>query len=95
MPLYDFQCQDCDAVIEVFLKLHEYENGDLPACEACGSTNTKRVFTAGYGGVQCDSINDVSWLPSALKTLPDDAAKVESRTEWKRYLKENGMQCKG
>lgn len=96
MPTYDFKCHECGHVFESILRLAEYEDGPWPTCDGCGSENISRLFGAGHGGVQCDSINDVSWLPSALKTLPDDAGtRVGSRTEWRRYLKEKGLECKG
>lgn len=94
MPIYNFKCRECGTVFESILRLAEYEARQWPACP-CGSTDIVRHFVAGHGGVQCDSINDVPWLPSALKTLPNDAARIESKTEWNRYLKENRLSCKG
>ena len=96
MPTYDFRCQKCGNVFESILRLFEYEGLQWPVCSECGTDDIVRHFVSGCGGVQCDSINDVSWLPSAIKNLPDDAVgKVGSRGEWKRYLKEKGLICTG
>jgi putative FmdB family regulatory protein len=41
MPLYDFACDACDERFEAFAK-----PGETPACSACGSAETRRLFTA-------------------------------------------------
>jgi putative FmdB family regulatory protein len=40
MPLYDFACDACDERFEAWAK-----PGEAPACAACGSESTRRLFT--------------------------------------------------
>ena len=47
MPLYDYQCQACQAVFEVRATFKEKEEGLEPECPQCQSKNTKQVLTAG------------------------------------------------
>ena len=92
MPLYDLQCQKCMAEFEAFLKVSDAGKVH-PACPSCGSVSVKRIFVPGHGGIKCDSIADVKWLPSACANLDPDRP-IGSRTEWKRHLKEKGIGCK-
>ncbi|MFW6060382.1 MAG: FmdB family zinc ribbon protein [Phycisphaeraceae bacterium] len=50
MPIYEYACEQCDAVTEALRKMSE---ADEPiVCEKCGSDRTKRahsVFAAGSG----------------------------------------------
>ena len=86
MPIYSYQCR-CGKSHDKFHKVNRIPK--TSRCE-CGWL-AKRVI-ARSGAIQCDSINDVKWLPSALMTLPDSAArKITSRTEHQRYLKESGL----
>ena len=76
MPLYDYQCPE-HGQFDVLLKISELR--PTFKCPKCGR-KSKRIVVSGHGGVHCDSINDVSWLPSAVQNLPDDAAvKIQSR----------------
>lgn len=43
MPLYDYQCLDCDKHFEVFCKVSD--TADIK-CEACGSSNIKKAVSA-------------------------------------------------
>ncbi len=46
MPVYDFQCQDCGKVFEVFRRWKE-----LPKkvrCPNCNSENTRKLFSIPY-----------------------------------------------
>ncbi len=44
MPMYDYQCADCGRESLIVLTLKEHEQGP-PPCPACGSTNTRQLFT--------------------------------------------------
>lgn len=44
MPLYDFRCHSCDNTFEARTAVDE-----LPACPACGATNTERQLS-GFAG---------------------------------------------
>lgn len=90
MPLYVFECQ-CGEQQEKVFKINDCPKEIL--CE-CGN-KAKKIFAPG-GGIQCDSINDVSWLSSAIDSLqPDDERRIVSRSEYKRYLKEKNIIASG
>lgn len=60
-------------------------------CE-CGN-QAKRVIS-NHGAVHTDG--DVKWLASAAKVLqPDSERKIETRSDWKRYLRRNKLECCG
>jgi putative FmdB family regulatory protein len=93
MPLYEFKCQKCRIIHE-----RTYQINKCPRkvkCEDCGGT-AKKIISVGHGGVFCDSVTDVKWLPSALKVLqPDGERPIQSRGEYRRYLRERELVCKG
>jgi len=41
MPLYDYRCQDCEAV---FTELVKYEDRDVQPCPHCGGTGDYKVL---------------------------------------------------
>lgn len=88
MPLYEFSCTNCSNIQDEVFKIADCPN--KVKCRKCGEWAVK-VIAVGHGGVQCDSINDVKWLSSAIKNLPDDAVKIQSRGEHRRYLKEKNL----
>lgn len=45
MPIYDYECQECSQVFEVFLR--SYDSKDTE-CPGCGSKNLKRLISASY-----------------------------------------------
>jgi putative FmdB family regulatory protein len=47
MPLYDYQCQKCQAVFEVRATFKEKEQGLKPKCPQCQSKKTRQVLTSG------------------------------------------------
>lgn len=47
MPIYDFQCQDCQTVFEVRATFKEKEQGLEPKCPQCQSKRTRQVLTTG------------------------------------------------
>lgn len=86
MPIYSYQCR-CGKSHDKFHKVNR-----IPKTSRCECGRMAMRIIARSGAIQCDSINDVKWLPSALMTLPDSAArKITSRTEHQRYLKESGL----
>jgi putative FmdB family regulatory protein len=53
MPLYEYECQDCGRIFEVFTQLREV--WATPKCPECGKVNVERVLssfsgTSGGGG---------------------------------------------
>ncbi|WP_366917439.1 zinc ribbon domain-containing protein [uncultured Chloroflexus sp.] len=47
MPLYDYQCQDCQKTFEVRATLKEKEAGLQPQCPHCHSLQTRQLLTSG------------------------------------------------
>lgn len=47
MPLYEYQCQDCQAVFEVRATFKEKEEGIKPECPQCQSKQTRQLLTSG------------------------------------------------
>ncbi len=89
MLIYVYKCR-CGKTMEVFHKVNRVPKRHRCSCGWMG----KRVLAA--AAVQCDSVNDVKWLPSACQTLQKHGEPpLQSRTEYNRYLKENNLACKG
>ena len=91
MPVYEYECKKCKAIQECIYHIEER----LPQvkCKKCGGT---AVRVLSLGGIQCDSAGDITWMPSALKVLQRDHEKpIETRGEYKRYLKDNKLIATG
>lgn len=43
MPMYTWQCQDCEKTVEVSRPMSEYEKGPEDPCE-CGKKEFKRII---------------------------------------------------
>lgn len=86
MPLYHYECPNCTTEYDQFLKLAEYK---IPVpCPTCGSTGRK-VLTA---QIQRD---EPVWLDDSVRGALQDCEggdrPIQNRTEYKRYLKDNGI----
>lgn len=46
MPIYDYKCQDCGEISEIFL--HGVENAKSISCPVCGSERVEKLFSASY-----------------------------------------------
>lgn len=84
-PLYDFFCDNCNKTIE---QVYHIEACPKSIECTCGR-QARKIIT--IGGIQTD--RNVPWLPSVIDQLkPDyDTRPVETRTEFKHYLKDNGL----
>ena len=86
MPLFSYFCEDCQKETEFFTPLNA-----LPLtipCSACGR-DARRVIVKGHGGFQSTS---PTWLDDAHAGLKDPSEPpFESRTDWKKHLKENDI----
>lgn len=90
MPLYDFMCDSCGKIKEKFFHINDCP--EAIECE-CGK-KAKKIISVGHGGIFTD--NDVIWLESASKVLIKPHEKpLTTRGEYKRYLKDNGLQAIG
>ena len=45
MPIYDFRCQECGKVSEIFLRSIDSQ---AARCPGCGSDNMERLISASY-----------------------------------------------
>jgi putative FmdB family regulatory protein len=46
MPIYDYRCQDCGKISEIFL--NGVDNAKSIACPVCGSGRMEKLFSASY-----------------------------------------------
>jgi putative FmdB family regulatory protein len=94
MPLYDYQCKECDAEFELFTTLNRW-NDTIP-CAECGGV-CERILTLGHGGIALDT---PSWLDDSVRAMVQDlddpsVKPIETRQELNRYLKQNGFVAAG
>ena len=85
MPLYRYECPNCTIEYDQFLKLADYKTPVL--CPTCGRIG-KKVITA---QIQRD---EPTWLNDEVRGCLQDTETekpIETRTEYKRYLKDNGI----
>jgi putative FmdB family regulatory protein len=47
MPIYEFQCHDCQKTFEVTQSVSEHEKGPV-RCPQCSGTNVERTFSHVY-----------------------------------------------
>lgn len=87
MPLYTYQCQRCGLEMDKVFRMNDFPRE--VECIACAGP-AKKVLSVGHGGVQTD--NDVPWLASACDVLQRPSEpRLTTRTEYKRYLKKEGL----
>lgn len=86
MPLYEYECDQCGNRFEFFFTIKDWNL--TPNCPDCGGEGSK-VFTA---QIQRD---EPVWLDdsvrNSLQDLESGERPIESRVEYKRYLKDNGI----
>ena len=90
MPTYDFKCLECNETFEKLLPLNRYK--EPQTCTKCGG-KTKKILTLGHGGIQDDH---PKWLDykiiRQLQDTDDPTIKpIETRMEYKKHLKDNGV----
>lgn len=87
MPTYEHYCQSCDSVTEDVCMVADRKQ--FVVCKSCGGSAERIMSTP---AIRCDSGTDVPWLASACKTLQKDGEQpIESRSQYKRYLKDKGI----
>jgi len=47
MPIYDYQCDQCETTFEIQASFHDKELGLEPVCPKCQGKKTHQVLTAG------------------------------------------------
>jgi hypothetical protein len=87
MPTYVYLCR-CGERIEKTCRISDHV-GDI----RCGCGKTARQIIEG-GFTLRDA--DVPWMASAVKVLqPDNERPVQTRQEWRKYLKTHQLECTG
>ena len=87
MPTYTYDCE-CGNRITDISKISQMKK--FKVCK-CGK-RAKRVIV--MSTVHGDA--DLPWLRDAVKTLqPDDERPVQTRQEWKKYMRDNHLTCIG
>jgi putative FmdB family regulatory protein len=86
MPLYEYECQECGNEFEMFFPLQEWDVE--PLCPDCGGQG-KKLITA---KIQRD---EPVWLDDSVRDALQDREEshrpIENRTDYNRYLKDNGI----
>lgn len=47
MPIYSFQCDQCETIFDVRASIQDKETGLKPRCPKCQAQDTRQVITAG------------------------------------------------
>jgi len=89
MPIYEYECDHCHKISEDIQNVNKKKK--MIRCP-CGHMAIGIISQ--HGAVHPDG--DVLWLDSARKTLqPDYERPITTRSEYKRYLKEHHLECRG
>lgn len=87
MPLYEYQCQKCTKIFDLMVPLKEWDV--KPDCPGCGG-KSKKLMT--LGGIQDDH---PVWLDNSVRNQLQDTdgphIPIETRTQYNKYLKDNGI----
>ena len=87
MPLYDYECSKCSTKFDKLLSLSEYKTPQ--SCPDCGGEGIKLMT---LGGIQDEH---PVWLDNSVRSQLYDTDSpnipIETRTEYNRYLKDNGI----
>lgn len=90
MPEYDFKCEDCGTI---FTELHKIKEApDEMRCGFCKG-NAPRIISF-QGGLKTDHPN---WLDDSVRgALQGEEEKpIETRGEYNKYLRDNGIVARG
>jgi putative FmdB family regulatory protein len=91
MPLYSYECRKCHKVVDKVFPINDCPR--TVECDKCRHPADK-ILSIGHGGIQTDG--DVKWLPSACEVLQRHGERpLETRTEYRNYLKDNGLVAGG
>lgn len=71
MPIYEYQCQDCDEVVEVLQKI-----ADAPAvdCPGCGKPSLKKKISAAAFRLKGSGWYETDFKTGAKKNIAGDSA---------------------
>ncbi|MBI9090149.1 MAG: hypothetical protein JEZ12_13115 [Desulfobacterium sp.] len=87
MPRYTYECTNCGKIFDLDLSLKNHVKQTV--CEKCDG-DAVQIMVPGHGGVQDDH---PAWIDDSVRGCLQDPAErpIESRTEYKRHLKDNGI----
>jgi putative FmdB family regulatory protein len=88
MPIYSYDCRFCKKTTEEFHKISR-----IPKRIRCQCGHVARKVLSERGAVITDG--SPKWLESAKLTLPDSAKHIETRSDWRRFLKARHLECIG
>jgi putative FmdB family regulatory protein len=95
MPIYEFRCDTCGYVQEKCFPIAEKPDS-IPCHPHCQG---QAQFIISAPAVQIDTVQDVPWLSdfaSKRKEARFGHKPIETRTEYKQYLKDNDLRpCSG
>ena len=91
MPLYDFRCEQCEAVSEHMAEADEKSR----RCEECGGLMNRLLSWRDSNVLR----EEAPWLKSVLEVVAKDSSKVETkeflryptRANYKRWMKAEGI----
>ena len=87
MTVYSYQCNNCTQEFDAVLPLVEYDKPQ--ECPFCGGTTTKLMK---LGGIRDDH---PVWLDQTVRNQLQDTdsphVPIETRIDYNRYLKDNGI----
>ena len=85
MALYTFKCGKCGRIMDKIFPMK-----DCPCKIECIHCRGEAEKILSATSIQTDA--KVSWLPSACEVLQRHGERpLETRTEYKKYLKDNGL----
>lgn len=91
MAIYEFECRFCAKITE-----HHFKMAECPEevrCPACQHGMARKILSV--PGIQCDDAVNVTWLDEAARNASNDhrhgRKKIETRAQYKQYLKDNGL----
>lgn len=86
MPIYPYECQQCEQPFEFEMRMSKYEPKDTYACPDCGSEDTIRVFTVPYVNFSGDG-----WATKNNRVAGQMATKNKRLAGKEREQKGDGM----
>jgi len=76
-----------------------YHVAECPEKIKCSCGKTAKKILSRNGAVHCDGGADVKWLESARQVLQPDREirtnPIETRGQYKKYLKDHNLACVG
>jgi putative FmdB family regulatory protein len=83
MPMYEYNCPECNRQKEVFLRIADIDKLVYCVCGCCMS----RIIVGGY------SHGDSPWIRDANEALTDEfMPQIETRSDLHKRMKELGVE---